>query len=90
MLVSIEDNPGQMDLVAWYLTRSPLTNVDDLTRETTRKGYDALLSPDGLNYYIKAEKTPDKVYVISYDIGDRISVNFLTTFKMMAHSFTLL
>ncbi len=88
--VLVEDNPEQLSLVDWYLSQSPLTNINLLTQETTRKGYDALLSPDKLTYYIKSNSRPDEIYLITYNVGDKTIVNFLTTFKMMVNSFTLI
>ncbi len=87
--ILVEDNPGQLGLVDWYLSQSPLTNINLLTQETTGKGYEALLSPDKLTYYLKAAASPDKIYLITYNIGDKTIVNFLTTFKMMVNSFSL-
>ena len=87
--VSIEDNPGQMDLISWYLTLSPLTNVTLLTLENTQKGHEALLSPDLSTYYIKTQARADKVYVIDYYASNRTNANFLTTLKMMVNSFNL-
>jgi len=87
--IFVEENPEQLDLVDWYLTQSPLTSIALLAREKTRQGYDALLSPDRLTYYLRDESRPDKVYLITYNIGDRTIVNFLTTFKMMVNSFVL-
>ncbi|HDQ23022.1 MAG TPA: hypothetical protein ENN28_03570 [Candidatus Uhrbacteria bacterium] len=87
--IFVEENPEELDLVDWYLTQSPLTSINLLTKEKTRKGYDALLSPDKLTYYIKDDLAPEKVFLITYNIGNLTRVNFLTTFKMMVNSFVL-
>jgi hypothetical protein len=88
--VLIEDNPQKLDLVQWYLSQSPLADLNQLKKETTKQGYESLLSPDRLNAYLLDKNQPEKVYIISYNIGNKNRVNFLTTFEMMRNSFNLL
>ena len=87
--VLVADNPDKLDLVQWYLKESPAADLNQLQKETTKGGYQALSSADRLNYYLLDTQNPDKVYVITYNIGDKKEVNFLTTFLMMKNSFKL-
>jgi len=88
--VLVEDNTEKLDLVQWYLTQSPAADLNQLTRETTKQGYDALVSPDKLTSYLADKNNLDKVYVITYNIGNKTLVNFLTTFAMMKNSFKII
>ncbi|MCX6745573.1 MAG: hypothetical protein NTX00_00975 [Candidatus Parcubacteria bacterium] len=88
--VLVADNPDKLDLVQWYLLESPAADLNQLQKETTKNGYQALISADHLNYYLIDTQNPDKVYVITYNIGDKKEVNFLTTFLMMKNSFKLI
>ena len=88
--VLVEDNLSKLDLVQWYLTQSPAADLNQLVRETTKQGYDALLSPDKLTYYLADKNNLDKVYIITYNIGNKTAVNFLTTFAMMKNSFKII
>ncbi len=83
-------NPNGLDLVEWYIDQSPSTDVRQLERETTKKGYDALISPDKLTYYLADKDDLSTIYIITYNIGNKTKVNFLTTFKMMINSFLVL
>jgi hypothetical protein len=88
--VSVEDNPNKLDLVNWYLQLSPGSDLNLLEKKTTLKGYDALVSPDKLTYYILDPQARDKVYVINYNIGTLIQVNYLSTFATMINSFNII
>ncbi|MFA5188452.1 MAG: hypothetical protein WC460_03765 [Patescibacteria group bacterium] len=88
--VLAEDNPERLDLVQWFLKQSPLSDLNQIKRQTTKQGLDALINPDQLTFYLIGNASPDEVFVITYNIGTRIQVNFLTTFKMMINSFNLL
>jgi flagellar basal body-associated protein FliL len=89
MKISVEDNAEKLDLVNWYLRLSPGADLNLLEKKTTAKGYDALVSPDKLTYYILDPNTQDKVYVLTYNIGSLSQINFLSTFQMMVNSFTV-
>jgi len=89
MKISAEDNLEKLDLVNWYLRMSPGADLNLLEKITTSKGYDALVSPDKLTYYILHLNTRDKVYVLTYNIGTLSEINFLSTFRMMLNSFTV-
>jgi len=87
--VLVQDNPDKLDLVQWYLKQSPLADLNQLKRQVTKQGYDELISPDQLTHYLVDKNNPDKVYVLSYNIGNKTRVNFLTTFQTMLASFKL-
>jgi len=90
MEILVEDNLQNLDLVNWYVGQSPNVDLNQLKRETTAKGYDLLISADKLNYYLMDQNNPGKIYVISYNIGNKSRVNFLTTFAMIKNSFNLI
>ena len=87
--VSALENPDKLDLVQWFLTQSPNTDLNQIKRLTTKQGYDGLISPDQLTYYLMDKNYSEKVYAITYNINELTKVNFLTTFKMMVSSFEL-
>jgi hypothetical protein len=89
MKISVEDNGEKLDLVNWFLRLSPGADLNLLEKITTSKGYEALVSPDKLTYYILDPNTQDKVYVLTYNIGTLSEINFLSTFRMMINSFTV-
>jgi hypothetical protein len=89
MKISVEDNLEKLDLVNWYLRLSPGADLNLLEKITTKKGYEALASPDKLTYYILDPNTQDKVYAINYNIGTLNEINFSTTLQMMIGSFTV-
>jgi hypothetical protein len=89
VVVLVEENPDNLSLAEWYLNQSPLSSISDLTSKTTRKGYQVLLSPDKLTYYLVDQKDLARIYVINYQIDNKTSINFLTTFEMMVNSFEL-
>ncbi len=89
VVVMVEDNPDNLGLAEWYLQQSQLSNISDLETETTRKGYQALISPDKLTYYLVDQQDLSTVYIINYQIDNKTSINFLTTFEMMVNSFEL-
>jgi len=86
--VLVQDNPDKLDLVKWYNQQSPQSDLNLLEKKTAKRGgYQVLVSPDKLTNYIQAPETPDKVYVITYNIDGLTQINFLTTFGMMVNSF---
>jgi len=89
MQIMVEENTDSLDIVQWYIEQSPLSQFGQLERKTLKSGYEALISPDKLTYYIVDKDDMQKVYVITYMIGTKTRVNFLTTFSMMINSFKL-
>jgi hypothetical protein len=88
--IIVEDNIGSVDIVEWYIEQSPLSQLGQLERETLASGYEVLISPDKLTYYLVDKQNPELVYVITYTIGTKTRINFLTTFQMMINSFNLI
>jgi len=89
MRIAVEDNPNKLDLVSWYMQLSPQADLNLLEKIKTVKGYDALVSPDKLTYYILDPNVQNKVYVINYNIDALAQINFLSTFQMMVNSFAV-
>jgi flagellar basal body-associated protein FliL len=87
--VKIENNPQKLALVDWFNGQFPDSDLNQLQKNTTKNGMQVLTSADKLTNYLYSDKTPDVIYVISYFIDSRTSVNFLTTFSMMLNSFSI-
>lgn len=83
--ILIQDNPLGLTSLNWYLQYVP--NIDPAALETlTIAGLPAVKSIDGLNTYLAVG---NKIYIISYNIGNNQEKVFETTYKMMLKSFTL-
>jgi len=87
--VVVEDNPDQLALVDWFITQATNDNLNLMEKKITKNDMEALISANKLTYYLYSERTPDKVYVVGYNIGKRVLINFTTTFEMMANSFEI-
>lgn len=87
--VFVEDNIGNEALVNWFNAKFPDENLDLLEKKTTKNNMEALLSADKLTYYLYSEKTPDKVYMVNYNISGKTIINMQTTFEMMVNSFAI-
>jgi len=87
--ITVEENSNGQDLVEWFVAKNSLADVGTLQRQTLKSGLEALISADKLTYYLIETEKKDRVYIISYNIGNKTSVNFLTTFSMMINSFKL-
>ncbi len=78
------DNPQKLPLVDWYRSQSPGTLASDLKPFMTKDKVEGILSPDGLTAYLPFGTT---LYAITYNIGLKDVVDYVTTFKMMVTSF---
>lgn len=81
--LSLEDNPERLDVVSWYLARSPGVSRADVETLTTKAGYAALRSPDRLTVYVGGG---ERVYALTYSVGTLAEANFRRTFEMMINS----
>jgi len=88
--VLIEDNPENLGLIEWYLTQQVGANISQLDKKTDKQGYEILVSPDKLTYFLLNNDDKERIYIISYMIGNKTSINFLTSFEMMINSFKLI
>lgn len=87
MQVIVEDNPGRLPLLDWYLTKSPGANPAEVGTAATK--HDMLLgikSPDGLTVYFGKD---DKIFAINYNVGVKTELNYKSTFEMMYKSFKI-
>ena len=87
--VNIEDNAAKLALYDWLLAKIPNVDLTAYVKLTTKSGFEALLSPDNLKYYLTKENQLDKIYVISYTPNKENITNYLSTLQMMVNSFTL-
>ncbi len=87
--ILVEDNPEELDLISWYLAQTNGANISDIDRKTDKQGFEILLSKDKLTYFLLNNDNKANIFIISYEIGSRTSLNFLTTFEMMINSFVL-
>ncbi len=85
--VLIEENLQKLPIVNWYLALSPGTPVGQLQTFVTKSNFDGIKSPDRLNAYFSSNGS---VYVISNNIGNRVSVSFYRTYEMMLNSFKII
>ncbi len=75
------------NLEVWYQHNVPNENEQALAPTYTSEGLLALSKPDGRTAYVDGG---DKVFTLTYDLGDSTTIEFLTTFQMMLNSLTLL
>lgn len=84
--VSVQENPQTLSSREWYLASS--SGVDSAkVLDVVVQGVPAAVSPDGMNVYFARGQ---KVYVLTYNAGERPTLNYKTTFKMMYGSFSLI
>jgi len=85
--VLLEENNQHLPIVNWYLEQSPGVTVGNLETFVTKSNLDGIKSPDRLNAYFSSD---GEIYVISYNIGSRVSASFYRTFEMMLNSFKII
>lgn len=84
--VIVEENPGNLPIISWYLEQAPGVKAGDIQTFVTKNGLDGIKSPDGFSAYFTRDGV---VYVISYNIGTKIEINYKRTFEMMLNSFRI-
>ncbi len=84
--VIVDENPNRLPLLEWYSSLSPETNLSELSDVTTKGGLLGKKSPDGLTAYFSSR---DKIYVISYGVGNKTELNYESTFEMILRSFRI-
>lgn len=85
--ILVEENQEHLPIVNWYLKQSPGVPIGKLETFVTKSNLDGIKSPDHLNAYFSSNGL---VYVISYNIGNRVSVSFYRTFEMTLNSFKII
>lgn len=83
--VTVGSNPKQQTAKQWYLEQFPDIDGSDLETFEAAGGI-GVKSIDGLTGYLTSGET---IFVVTYNIGTRSQANFLTTFDMMLHTFSL-
>jgi hypothetical protein len=85
--VSVDSNPAKVSLYEFVLTQNPTADLTTYTKTKTKGGFDELISPDKLTYFVTIENKLDKVFVITYTLGADKVANYLSTLQMMVNSF---
>ncbi len=81
--VLIESNKDGLGLMDWYLQQSPSVRSSDVQMFKTAGGYDEILSPDRLTAFVASGH---RVFVISYNLGSALDIQYKATFSMMINS----
>ncbi|MFH1225890.1 MAG: hypothetical protein V1684_01215 [bacterium] len=84
--IFVQDNPQQLSAKDWYWAQWPDSPDSSPLEQIEVNGLEGVWSFDKLNVYLAKD---DKLYVIAYNIGERPTANFQTTFQMMVKSFEL-
>ena len=87
--VSAEENTSKVSLYEWLLSKMPTADLTQYPKTINKGGWDQLVSPDKLTYYLTKEGQLDKVYVIYYALDNNKVADYLSTLQMMVNSFTL-
>ena len=87
--VTASDNTNRASLYEFLLSQKPTADLTQYAKTINKAGWDQLVSPDKLTYYLTKENQLDKVYVIAYTLGNNKVADYLSTLQMMVNSFTL-
>lgn len=82
--IIVEENLDSLPIISWYLEQAPGVKAGDIQTFVTKNGLDGVKSPDGYSAYFTRDGV---VYVISYNIGTKMEINYKRTFEMMLNSF---
>ncbi|MDP3964169.1 MAG: hypothetical protein Q8Q20_00720 [bacterium] len=83
--ILVTENPSRLSPKQWYLEQSPGIDPEDV-EETVINGLLAVTSLDGLTTYLGQANV---IYVIAYNIGNRVDAGFFSTYHMMLNSFSV-
>lgn len=83
--VIVLDNPSRLTALNYYRSMNPGVNTT-LLESVTANGLEGMRTPTGEDVYLAKS---DKIYNISYSVGQLPALNFMTTFEMMYRSFRL-
>ncbi len=84
--IIVEENPNNLPIISWYLEQAPGIKAGEIQTFVTKNGLDGVKSPDGFSAYFTRN---GEVYVISYNIGTKIEINYKRTFEMLLNSFQI-
>jgi len=85
--VMVVENADRKKLVDWYLGQAFGTNITEVEKITTAKGFEGLISPNKLSYYLIDPADLTKVYIFNYNQGDEAEISYLAILKMMVNNF---
>ncbi len=86
MAIVIEKNQNNLPIISWYLGQAPGVKAGDIQTFVTKSNLDGIKSPDGFSAYFTKNGI---VYIISYNIGTKLEINYKRTFEMMLNSFKI-
>ncbi|OGY46124.1 MAG: hypothetical protein A2663_03860 [Candidatus Buchananbacteria bacterium RIFCSPHIGHO2_01_FULL_46_12] len=81
-------NPDSLTLEEWHRRNFPDAGLGQLTALQIN-GLDGLRAPDNLTYYLISPQDKSQIYILTYNIGNFLTTNFLTTFNLVVKSFKL-
>jgi hypothetical protein len=81
--VLVEANDEGKTLMDWFLEQSPGVSSSEVQLFKTLGGYEEILSPDKMTAFVAAGQ---RVFVVSYNLGDRDKIEYKITFKMVVNS----
>lgn len=76
----------ETSITDWFLAQDLQASVDDLLMVETKEGLTGIMSPDRLTAYLD---DGDQVYIISYNVGNKNTIDYLQTFQMMLNSMVI-
>lgn len=86
--VLVIDNVNDLSLRDWYQEQFPQVDLAQTTAVTINN-LSGLRHPDNQSYYFMSQQD-DKIFLLTYNIGNFTMTNFATTFQVMVKSFKLL
>lgn len=89
--VLVLENPKQLTILEWYEEQiSPQKDsILEKVKETAIAGQKGIEIPDLEGQRIVYFSSRDRIYGLIYNYGDKVELNFKTTFEMMKNSFKL-
>ncbi|MBI4359553.1 MAG: hypothetical protein HY564_00470, partial [Candidatus Jacksonbacteria bacterium] len=83
VVVSVQENPGDLTLFEWLVSISPMIRFDDFESFETREGRAVLAGPQKTAYYVAFPETHSVLVVFYTSPGE---YGYTTTVRMMVES----
>lgn len=83
--IIVQDNPNSLSAQSWYLEQFPKLKEEEI-EEISVGELSGVKSETGYNVYFADD---EHIYTITYNYGTLDTVNFVTTWEMIWHSFSL-
>ncbi|MBU0531270.1 MAG: hypothetical protein ABIG32_01465 [Candidatus Uhrbacteria bacterium] len=80
------EKDATLSITEWFLTQDGDISANELLEFTTKEGLTGVMSPDRLTAYVDAGNL---VYVVSYNVGTKATIDYLQTFQMMLNSLVI-